>query len=63
MDDMSINGTLASTTPVKEVQSRNSGGGDQHHSRNRKAVYNPEPTEEQSELPQNDSPHSLDEQA
>jgi hypothetical protein len=63
MDDLSINGPLPSTTPVKEVQPRHSSGGDQPQSRNRRAVYNPESSAEEDELPQDDSPHAVDEQA
>ena len=64
MDNLSINGPLPSTTPVKEVQSRHSSGGDQHQSRNRRALYTPEPSKEEEEpLPEDDSPHAVDEQA
>jgi hypothetical protein len=63
MDDLSITGPLTSTTPVKEVQSRQSSGGDHPQPRRRRAVHNPESPDEENELPQEDSPHSLDEQA
>jgi len=67
MDDFSITGPLSplpSTSPVKEVQSRHSGSGDHQQSRNRRALYNPEPPAEDDESkPEDDSPHSVDEQA
>lgn len=62
MDDLSINGPLPSTTPVKEVQSRHSSGGEQQQSRNRRGLYNPEASEEDHDLPEDDSPHAVDEQ-
>jgi len=63
MDNLSINGPLPSTTPVKEVQSRHSSGGDQQQSRNRRGSYNPETSDEENDLPEEDSPHAVDEQA
>ena len=62
MDDLSINGQLSSTTPVKEVRSRHSSGGDQQESRNRRP-YNPKTSDEENDLPEDDSPHAVDEQA
>jgi len=67
MDNFSINGPvppLPSTSPVKEVQSRHSGSGDHQQSRNRRALYHPElPAEEDESTQEDDSPHSVDEQA
>jgi hypothetical protein len=63
MDDLSINGALPSTTPVKEIQSRHSGSGEQQQSRNRHPAPSPELSEEESDLPEDESPHAVDEQA
>lgn len=63
MDDLSINGPLPSTTPIKEVQSRHTGAGEQQQSRNRHHAPAPDLADEENDLPEEGEPHTLDEQA
>lgn len=63
MDDLSITNPLGSPAPVGEVHSRPSTGGDQQHSRKRRAAYKPEPLEEEDTPLKDDDPHEVDEQA
>jgi hypothetical protein len=62
MDDLSITNPLVSTTPVGEVQSRHSTGGDQQQSGKRRSAYKPESPEDDTPL-KDDDPHAVDEQA
>ena len=62
MDDLSINGPLPSATPIKEIRSRNSGGGDQPQSRNKRAVHDLDLPEEDDPIPEDEQSHTVDEQ-
>jgi hypothetical protein len=61
MDDLSVTNQVVSPSPVREVQFRRSGNGEQQPGK--QSEHKQEPTEEDAIASKEDVPHTLDEQA